>query len=360
MLTDDSSVAEAIDNYTHLGHLRGVEHGVNYKLAAPLAALGLVRLHQLEERIAQRRAVAQRLLAALPVESPLAELQYESGSAPNYYTLVLHARRNVRAIAARLGEGGLPSDVVRWGYRPLYERPVFARWRSRCPNAEALIEATFHIPVHPAMSETTLDHMASPHRRLPSASWESDVIRHFTASGILLHDNGVLLVKHGRMGVWLYPGGHVDPNEDPVDAVIREIREEVGLEVDIIAPATFDRAAVRALPPPFTILVEDVTDTEIGPHQHIDMIYVCRATTHEITPEAREIDGHAWVPIDRVDALDTPAELPALVAAAVAYARGCTDAGHGPAGRVAVSGPWVAAGDEMSALPSNAVWWMPP
>jgi ADP-ribose pyrophosphatase YjhB (NUDIX family) len=81
------------------------------------------------------------------------------------------------------------------------------------------------------------------------------------------------------MGVWPHPSGHVDANEDSVDAVVREIREEVGLEVDIIDPATFEHAAVRALPPPFAILVEDVTDTEIGPHQHIDMVYVCPPTT---------------------------------------------------------------------------------
>lgn len=147
------------------------------------------------------------------------------------------------------------------------------------------------------------------------------MIRHFTASGIVLHDSQVLLVKHGKMGIWLYPGGHIDANEDPVVAVVREIREEVGLDVDVVAPTTFHHSAVRALPPPFTILVEDVTDVETGPHQHIDMVYVCRPRTHEVTPQMEEIHGLAWVAVEAVHALDTPAELPALVAAAVAYAR---------------------------------------
>jgi 8-oxo-dGTP pyrophosphatase MutT (NUDIX family) len=43
------------------------------------------------------------------------------------------------------------------------------------------------------------------------------VIRHFTASGIVLSDDGhVLLVEHRKLGWWLYPGGHIDPDEDPV------------------------------------------------------------------------------------------------------------------------------------------------
>jgi 8-oxo-dGTP diphosphatase len=48
------------------------------------------------------------------------------------------------------------------------------------------------------------------------------VIRHFTASGIVLADEQVLLVEHRKLGMWLYPGGHIEPDEDPVQAVLRE------------------------------------------------------------------------------------------------------------------------------------------
>jgi NUDIX domain len=48
-------------------------------------------------------------------------------------------------------------------------------------------------------------------------------IRHFTASAIVLDDNGrVLLVHHNKVGLWLYPGGHIDPNEDPAQSALRE------------------------------------------------------------------------------------------------------------------------------------------
>ncbi|MCI0688225.1 MAG: NUDIX domain-containing protein [Sporichthyaceae bacterium] len=152
-------------------------------------------------------------------------------------------------------------------------------------------------------------------------------IRHFTASGIVLdHANRVLLVKHTKLGMWLYPGGHVDPDEDPVQALHREIREETGLQVEIIAAGEFDHPAVTVLPPPFTILVEDIDDTKTGPHQHIDLVYICRPVTGEVVHQADELDGHAWVPLADIAALPTPAELPALVAEAVKYARSLADA----------------------------------
>jgi ADP-ribose pyrophosphatase YjhB (NUDIX family) len=44
-------------------------------------------------------------------------------------------------------------------------------------------------------------------------------------------DERLLLVRQRESGVWSTPGGAIEPDEDPVDAVIRETREETGLEV---------------------------------------------------------------------------------------------------------------------------------
>jgi len=43
---------------------------------------------------------------------------------------------------------------------------------------------------------------------------------------VLVEDGRVLLIRHERLGVWLYPGGHVEPNETPREAAEREFREE--------------------------------------------------------------------------------------------------------------------------------------
>jgi 8-oxo-dGTP pyrophosphatase MutT (NUDIX family) len=72
------------------------------------------------------------------------------------------------------------------------------------------------------------------------------------------------------------PGGHIEADEDPVQAVLREIEEETGLTTEVVAsraPEPFEYP--EQLPAPFTILVEDIPGPD-EPHKHIDLIYFCR------------------------------------------------------------------------------------
>jgi 8-oxo-dGTP diphosphatase len=149
------------------------------------------------------------------------------------------------------------------------------------------------------------------------------VIRHLTASGVVVSaDDRVLLVEHRKLGCWIYPGGHVCPDEDPAEAVVREIAEETGITCQIVAESRFSHPGTTVLPVPFTILVLDVpADTGIGPHQHIDMVYVLAPRTGLLVPQDEEVSRCAWVPVADVAEFDTPPELPALIAKAAAYAR---------------------------------------
>jgi 8-oxo-dGTP diphosphatase len=149
------------------------------------------------------------------------------------------------------------------------------------------------------------------------------VIRHFTASGIVLSDDGhVLLVEHRKLGWWLYPGGHIDPDEDPTQAVIREVAEETGITCQIIGEPRFSHPATTLLPAPFTNCVHDIpADAKTGLHQHIDMVYVLTPGSGQATPRLEEVTGCAWIPLDKVADLDTPPELPALIEKAAEYAR---------------------------------------
>ncbi|MEC9365812.1 MAG: NUDIX domain-containing protein, partial [Chloroflexota bacterium] len=42
-------------------------------------------------------------------------------------------------------------------------------------------------------------------------------------------NRGIFLHRHPKIKLWLPPGGHVEADEDPVEAVLREIKEETGL-----------------------------------------------------------------------------------------------------------------------------------
>ena len=76
---------------------------------------------------------------------------------------------------------------------------------------------------------------------------------HKIAAGVLVEHNGkVLLVRrrlNPRKGMWSFPAGFVEFDEDPAEAAVRECREETGLEVevtgllDVIAGREHERGA---------------------------------------------------------------------------------------------------------------------
>jgi len=50
-----------------------------------------------------------------------------------------------------------------------------------------------------------------------------------SAGGVVTNQDGMVLVVNQRGSSWSLPKGHVDPGEEPLDAAIREIREESGI-----------------------------------------------------------------------------------------------------------------------------------
>ncbi|MGW4792373.1 NUDIX domain-containing protein [Nonomuraea sp. MG754425] len=55
-----------------------------------------------------------------------------------------------------------------------------------------------------------------------------------SVSAFVFDDEGrLLLARHGDVGLWAAPGGGVDPDERPEDAVVRELREELGIDIEV-------------------------------------------------------------------------------------------------------------------------------
>lgn len=125
--------------------------------------------------------------------------------------------------------------------------------------------------------------------------------RHFTATGFVVDGSRTILHWHRRLQQWMPPGGHIEADEDPVQAVLREIEEETGLITEVIPvqqSATF--AYPQQVPAPYTILIEDIPGPG-EPHKHIDMIYFCRP----VDASAREFDADQtlrWVSEDELKA----------------------------------------------------------
>lgn len=73
----------------------------------------------------------------------------------------------------------------------------------------------------------------------------------FVANAILIHEKKVLLVKHKKLGIWLAPGGHVEPGELPHKAAERECYEETGIAVKAVGlQPLIDSQTVQYFPAP--------------------------------------------------------------------------------------------------------------
>ncbi len=95
---------------------------------------------------------------------------------------------------------------------------------------------------------------------------EEGDVTHVTGSSLIFGPRGVLLHRHKRLGLWLQPGGHLEPGETPWDAARRESSEETGLRFD------WAFSAPGGIPPLAHV------DAHAGGrgHTHLDLRYLLR------------------------------------------------------------------------------------
>ncbi|MBW7955279.1 NUDIX domain-containing protein [Patescibacteria group bacterium] len=75
----------------------------------------------------------------------------------------------------------------------------------------------------------------------------------YTAAGVLIVEGKVLLIKHKKLGLWLNPGGHIEPNELPHQAAEREFFEETGIRVKAVdVVGLYDETTTEFLPNPIS------------------------------------------------------------------------------------------------------------
>lgn len=102
------------------------------------------------------------------------------------------------------------------------------------------------------------------------------------------------MIKHRKTRKWLQPGGHIEPNEDPEEAALRETFEETGIYIKLIGknfPRTQDFITPLALQK--NIVEEN--------HIHIDFVYLAHPKENQ-----KEIINHdeterlAWFTLDQI------------------------------------------------------------
>lgn len=121
----------------------------------------------------------------------------------------------------------------------------------------------------------------------------------------VVHEQRVLVVHHKKLGKWLPLGGHVELDEDPETAALREAREESGLDVELLGdrPPTSE-PGTRALIAPRYMDIHRISDT----HEHIGLIYFARPKNANasaiLAPE--EHHGIRWCTEAELAALEPP------------------------------------------------------
>ncbi len=110
----------------------------------------------------------------------------------------------------------------------------------------------------------------------------------FTVCIYIVFENKLLLHKHKKLNIWLPPGGHIELDEDPNQAAIREAKEESGLDIDLVGESTtYDTPyASRDLVPP-RFLNKHYYDTS-HTHEHVNLAFFARSTSADVR---HEIEG---------------------------------------------------------------------
>jgi 8-oxo-dGTP pyrophosphatase MutT (NUDIX family) len=125
----------------------------------------------------------------------------------------------------------------------------------------------------------------------------------FTVAIFIVHEGKVLVIHHRKLDKWLPLGGHIELDEDPEQAALREAREESGLEIELVGerPPTTG-PGTRALIAPRFLDIHRISDT----HEHIGMIYFARVRRGTTTLAAEEHHDIRWCSADELDALAPP------------------------------------------------------
>lgn len=107
----------------------------------------------------------------------------------------------------------------------------------------------------------------------------------FGADTFIVNGDAVLLRFHDKYDEWFSPGGHVELDEDFEEAALREVKEEVGLDVTLVGSRAREFGdGDREILLPRYINRHRVNDT----HEHVVFMYFAISKTRDIRPETGE------------------------------------------------------------------------
>lgn len=129
--------------------------------------------------------------------------------------------------------------------------------------------------------------------------------RDFTATTFVVWNAQVMLHRHKRLGLWFPCGGHIDPNELPDEAAVREVLEESGVEVVLVGERALPVTQPRQLVRPRGVQLETIAPG----HEHIDLIYFARPQPNYCGALSADDPTLGWYSRAQLEALDLTEEI---------------------------------------------------
>lgn len=115
----------------------------------------------------------------------------------------------------------------------------------------------------------------------------------FTVSIFIVKERKVLFIFHKQLNRWLPIGGHIELDENPEEAALREAKEESGLEVELVGdrPPLGKEDGFLPLLQPAYMDIHRIKE----PHWHIGMVYFARVKSGVVTLNAEEHKDIQWL-----------------------------------------------------------------
>lgn len=113
----------------------------------------------------------------------------------------------------------------------------------------------------------------------------------FAVAVYIVQDEKVLLVDHKQLAKWMPIGGHIELDEDPEEALFREVQEECGLEIEVAGTKPgIQENGTKALIPPIYL---DIHDNKL-PHRHVGLVYFAKAKSSDVSLADKEHNEIRW------------------------------------------------------------------